>query len=108
MKIERVRISQLGKRQRKVEPRGLMATETWANLTRELQSGLKRGEAVRFSLTPDDLKKFEIKSLKAAVRPIKRFVKANYPRYSVEAIHTAEGAEIQIFYDEPVTKARSA
>ncbi|MGB9071460.1 MAG: hypothetical protein WCC22_02230 [Terriglobales bacterium] len=95
MAITLVDVAQVPKRQRRSVPR-IMRTVEWTEALKMMAEGLPPGRAIVISLTPEEMSRYRLGSIKAAARPIKRHVKTYGLPYTVTAKNTVNGAAIVI------------
>jgi hypothetical protein len=95
MAVRVVNFELVPKRKRQAIPR-IMQTPDWTVILSRMAKGLKPGEAILFTLTPDELARYQIRNIRAAARPIKNHIKTYGLPYSVTTKNTAEGGMIVI------------
>jgi hypothetical protein len=94
MAVNVVKVSQLPKRKRNAVPR-IMRTADWAKVLKVLAEGsLGPDEALLFTITREEMTKYKIKDIKAAVRPVRKNLRDGRSPYKVSAKTTAEGGAL--------------
>jgi hypothetical protein len=95
MAVRIVNFELVPKRKRRAIPR-VMQTPDWTVILSRMAKGLKHNEAILFTLTPEELARYQIKNIRAAARPIRQHIKTYGLPYVVSAKNTAEGGMIVI------------
>lgn len=94
MPIRIVKLTEVPKRRRQAKPR-IMQMADWAEVVKTLNAGaLGRDEALIFTITPEEMEKHKIKNIRAAVRPLKAWLKKCRSPYKLSTKNTTEGAMV--------------
>ena len=105
MTVRIVKRSELPKQTRNRVPR-LMQTVDWEVASAQILKGLKPEQVIMIVLSPEEMKKYGIRNIRNASRPIKRWVKAHGLPYTVIARNTPEGGVVTIEAKAAATRRR--
>jgi len=88
--FKKIKATEIPKRKRTAVTR-FEKTQEWAQMRDAILAGLRPNEALQVILTPEDKKKYRIKSLRSCARFVQKYLRLHNLTYQVKAFHIEAG-----------------
>lgn len=102
--IRKLKPGEMIRKKRAPQPNRFERTEEWLLLKKALDHGLKPNEGYLMVLTPEDKKRYHIKSKRTVVRCIRQYMRDNKMPYTLATFNRDEGDTYVIKYEPVLSK----
>jgi hypothetical protein len=102
--IRKLKPGEMIRKKRAPQPSRFERTEEWRVLKKALDNGLKPNEAYLVTLTPDEKKRYHIKSKRTVVRCIQQYLRDHKMPYTLATFNREEGDTFVVKYEPVLSK----